>query len=83
MSEVEPEFLLDFSQFKDYCEEKLPQYLNDTDEELELALMNDTAMSYEEVLKLPESKVIIHRLIKLKECFINWYVNRGDDINAG
>lgn len=62
-----------------YTEEKLPGFLDDTEEEFEMTLMKETGMKIEEILLLPVSKITICRLIKTKEAFVNYLVNNSEE----
>lgn len=53
--------------------------MEDTEEELELNIMKDTGMSYEEILQMKITTVKIYQLIKLKESFLNWYMSRPEE----
>ncbi|RIK47792.1 MAG: hypothetical protein DCC60_09470 [Ignavibacteriae bacterium] len=62
-----------------YTEEKLPGFLDDTEEEYELIMMKETGMKIDEILLLPVSKITICRLIKTKEAFVNYLVNKSEE----
>lgn len=66
-------FFKDHVKFTAYINNKYPEYLKGTEEELILELCKAYNKTPEEVRKFKMSFICIHQLINEKQSFLNWY----------
>lgn len=72
-ADADPELIINYAKFRQFCDEKKPIGLNGTIDELIIGLCKDYNLKPEEAEDMKLSRVIIYSMIKEKEGFESWW----------